>query len=88
MIVMHFLCLQSACTIGKIIHKKGGGKQMAELKNLKKVMKDQAWTVEMMAAKTKLAGRTIIKARNGESIAASTARAICKAVGLKIDELR
>lgn len=61
---------------------------MAQMQRLKEVMKAQAWTVEMLSIKTKLAGRTIIKARNGESVAASTARAICKAVGVKLEELR
>ena len=61
---------------------------MPKLLKLSSVMEDQCWTQEGLAAKAKLSTRTIWTAQKGQSVSAVTARAICKAVGLKIEELR
>jgi len=61
---------------------------MPELNQLKAVMKEQGWTNASLAKKTRLVIRTIGNAKAGESVSASTARAICKATGKRIEELR
>lgn len=61
---------------------------MPKLTKLGEVMEKDCWTQEMLAAKAKLSTRTIWTAQKGKSVSAMTARAICKAVGMKIEQLR
>lgn len=61
---------------------------MPKLLKLAEVMEAKAFTQEEISAKSGLSVRTVWTARKGNSVSAVTAKAIAKATGMKLEELR
>lgn len=61
---------------------------MPKLTKLSVIMEEELLTIEKLAHQSGLAVRTIWNAKECKSISTVTARAICKAIGRKFEEVK